>query len=140
MLRRWVSLTPAERRVLRRATIRVASVRFLLSVRPISAVLARVDRGSARPYPDQGVDVATVVWAVKAAGRRMLRRNPCLTEALAVWSLLRQYGFESRIRIGVAREGSQLEAHAWVERDEEVLVGGEESPSNYVPLPVFHAP
>lgn len=126
--------------MLRRATIRVATVRFQLSVRPISAVLAHVDKTSARPYADQGVDVATVVWGVKAAGRRLLGKNPCLTEALAVWSLLRQYGAESRIRIGVAREGSELEAHAWVERDGEILVGGDESPSNYVPFPVFHAP
>jgi hypothetical protein len=53
--------------------------------------------------------------------------RPCLTQALVLDSYLRRAGYPSRIALGVAR-GSQgeLEAHAWVESDGVIVLGGEE--------------
>lgn len=140
MLARLVSLSGTERRVLRQATIRVAVVRLWLSLYPIERVMSGVRLRSVkelRPAPT----VTTLVWAVQAASRRLLKKNPCLTEALALWWLLRQYGYEGQIRIGVARDGgSHFEAHAWVERDGQVLIGGAQAPTEYVPLPSFDVP
>ena len=138
MLRRLASLSPVQLRVLAQATARVAVVRFGLSVYPISAVLRRVGRQANRPLRGPRADVPDLIWAVRVASRRLLRTNPCLTEALALWGLLRRHGYESQLRIGVARdERADFEAHAWVERDGEVIIGGEQSPEAYVPLPAL---
>lgn len=141
MLRRLASLRAVERRALAEALLGVASVRIRLGVQPLARVLEHVrrrsDRASAGPRPE----IPVLVWAVRASGRRLLWKNPCLTEAIALWGLLRRHGYESRIRIGVARHGAgSFEAHAWVERDGEVLIGGPRSPETYVPLPVFDQP
>lgn len=138
MLRRLVSLSAVERRALAQATGRVLVIRFRLTVQPLGRVLTAVRRQSERPRSAPPAPVPVLVWAVRAAGRRFLRRNPCLTEALALWGLLRRHGYDSRIRIGVARDRTaEFEAHAWVERDGEILIGGSRSPESYVPLPVF---
>ena len=37
--------------------------------------------------------------------------------------MLRQLGYEPELKIGVAREGRLLDAHAWVECDGHIVVG-----------------
>jgi hypothetical protein len=41
----------------------------------------------------------------------------CLPRSLAVWSLLKRWGVESSLRIGVRRAGSNFAAHSWIEVD-----------------------
>jgi hypothetical protein len=52
---------------------------------------------------------------VKAAARHGFYRASCLQQSLALWWLLRRQGIASDLRIGVRKEASQFEAHAWVE-------------------------
>ncbi len=47
----------------------------------------------------------------------------CLYRALGSYTLLRAAGQAVRFVIGVRREGGALQAHAWVERDGEIVVG-----------------
>jgi hypothetical protein len=50
--------------------------------------------------------------------------------------LLNWYGYASELRIGVAKgEQGELEAHAWVEYQGKVIIGGLSTLSRYVPLP-----
>ena len=65
-----------------------------------------------------------LAWAVRAAARRVPRAS-CLTQALALDTLLTEADLDGIVRIGVARrpDGS-FEAHAWVEHDGRVLIGG----------------
>jgi hypothetical protein len=78
-----------------------------------------------------------VVWAVTKAGRRLLGPNTCLPQALAAYYLLKQHGYPSRLVIGVRKnESGNFKAHAWVENDGIVAIGGnhpEQGP--YTPLP-----
>jgi len=55
---------------------------------------------------------------------RPLRLWPttCLYRALGSYALLRAAGQEVRFVIGVAREGEELKAHAWLERDGRAIV------------------
>ncbi len=62
-------------------------------------------------------EVARLAWAVSAAARRHLYPMRCLPRALCLRWLLGRHGFESELRIGVAREDGALLAHAWVERE-----------------------
>src|SRR5688500_3968043 len=52
---------------------------------------------------------------VAAAARHGPYRANCLHQSLVLSWLLRRQGIHSHLRIGVRKEGSRLEAHAWVE-------------------------
>lgn len=41
--------------------------------------------------------------------------NTCLRRSLILWYLLKKQGFNSKLCIGVRKEKSNFEAHAWVE-------------------------
>ena len=48
-------------------------------------------------------------------------RARCLTRSLTLQAILARHGVLAQLRVGVAREGSQLLAHAWLELDGTVL-------------------
>jgi len=75
-----------------------------------------------------------ILWAVAAVNRRLFPERPCLTQALAARYLLSRGGVSSVLRIGVAREGDDLQAHAWLEREGVVIIGGDQSPARYQSL------
>lgn len=78
-----------------------------------------------------------VIWAVEAVswhlpGRRVL----CLARALATQALLHQLGCDCELRIGVAKSPTgKLEAHAWVEHDGKLIIGGVPGLNRFMPLP-----
>jgi hypothetical protein len=77
-----------------------------------------------RPLPlaDQPA-VERVKWAVEAAARAV-PGGTCLSAALTGQSLLQHYGYSADLHVGVCvRPGHQLEAHAWVEREGQVVIG-----------------
>jgi hypothetical protein len=51
--------------------------------------------------------------------------------------LLRRNGFEPQLRIGVVKENTnRIKAHAWVELDGKIVIGGPQSQvEKYTPLP-----
>ena len=58
----------------------------------------------------------------------------CLPQALAAQVLLERCGYPARLRVGVVKGGEgQLEAHAWVESQGRIIVGGAEV-ERYIPL------
>ena len=78
-----------------------------------------------------------IAWAVIAASRYVLGDKPCLTQALAAQLLLKRQGYPASLRIGVSRTAEkQLQAHAWVESKDRVVVGAGEL-SRYTPLPAL---
>jgi hypothetical protein len=100
------------------------SLRFL-PPRSWERVTERVRRS--RPRGEGGATVQDVAWAVHRVSR-MVPGATCLTQALAAHLLLARRGYQSRLRIGVAREpGARLRAHAWLESDGIVVLGGSSS-------------
>lgn len=122
-------LSPAESRLLALALPLVAGVRLALWVLP-SRTLLRWVRGLAvtpeRAAGPQRPPTPVVVWAVEAAAKRIPRAT-CLTQAVAVQLLFRRYGYGAHLILGVGPSASGVRAHAWVERDGRVLIGGPES-------------
>ena len=94
---------------------------WLLPFKTLRQLLARKTQASNQAPIDR------VAWAVTVAGRYVPAAT-CLTQALATQVLLSQHGYEACLRIGVVRgEDGQLQAHAWVESDGVVVIGGPES-------------
>lgn len=80
----------------------------------------QVDRRLAPRVPVTAPDEAAVgriVWATEAAARHHLYPMRCLPKALCLRWLLGRHGIAAELRIGVARQGGELSAHAWVERN-----------------------
>lgn len=129
--------------MLAHAAVATIAIRAALTVWP----LRRVSRGlkqAARRLPGphtrgpKARDRAR--WAARAVGRRLLPRRPCLTQALVLQHLLYCHGDASAtLHIGVMKGTSdELRAHAWLERDGKVLIGGKAAPDDYRPLEELH--
>ena len=78
-----------------------------------------------------------IVWAVRLASRYVPRAT-CLVQALATQILLARHGHAGQVHIGVALGAKQgFRAHAWVESQGKVLVGGSDELDDYAPLLVL---
>lgn len=80
-----------------------------------------------------------VVWAVIVASH-CVPQATCLTQALVTRLLLARYGCDAYLRFGVARSDSgQFQAHAWLECQGRVVIGGVDSPTRFTPLPALES-
>ena len=70
------------------------------------------------------------MWAVQVASCYVPRAT-CLTQALAAQALLGFGGIPAAVRIGVAKETEDFEAHAWLESGGKILMGGAEAAQRY---------
>jgi hypothetical protein len=107
----------------------------------VSSFRAVRDATGSIPATGRGRSLDRVVECVDAACR-YVPGTTCLVTAVSAQALLGRYGHRTTLRIGVRRatgDRSGIEAHAWVESDGEVVVGGDESPAEFVPLPPLDA-
>jgi hypothetical protein len=143
-LRKFLSLSAADRDLLVRAAFLVGVVRMGLSLLPSRTVLravawhgqrAPIHRGPARERRASSSPLAVdrLACAIRAAARYVPAAT-CLTQAVALQWLLVRSGYAPRIHVGV-RKGTEarFEAHAWVECNDQVVIGGAE-PHDYLTL------
>ena len=144
LLRKFMARSWADRLFLLRTLALVGSVRMALGLLPYRTVQRWLSAGQHAPGERFRTPAEAwayrrrVVGAVEAVGRRMLGDKPCLTQALVAQRMLRQKGYETALRIGVAKDGQELLAHAWLERDGRVVIGGQSSQVRYAPLVPVH--
>jgi hypothetical protein len=128
----------AERREMAVAFVAASVVAGLLHTCSFRRVLQLLDRwGASRS--SEGMDDSEerrLLRAVESVTRRLLPRRPCLTQALTARLLLARRGARpTTLQIGVARGTDEaLGAHAWLERNGAVLIGGTAAPQSYTPL------
>ena len=127
-LRTLVSLSASEIRAFITATLLVGSIRVFLWLLPSRFILRGVRRLAI--LPERSVarrpSAAQIVWSIEAASRRIPRAS-CLTQAIATQILFRRHGYGSRLCLGVAPDAGSFRAHAWIERNGKIVIGGEES-------------
>lgn len=137
-LRKFFLLSFDDRRLLMRSVVLLTVIKLglrLLPFRTMRRLLAKATRTGERTGADPSL-VEKVVWAVEAVHSHIPVLKNCLSEALAAQVLLARQGHISTLRIGVARsESGELRAHAWIEVDGRVIMGGARSPSCFVALP-----
>src|SRR3954466_1466498 len=134
-IQKWFKLPSIERWLFLRALPLVVSVRVALWVLPWRWSLSLTRRMSvARPRRAPGTVDQVVQAVVRAAGR--VPRATCLTRAVATSVMLGRRGTPASIRFGVARDaGGKFIAHAWVESEGRIVVGGTTSPRRYASFP-----
>ena len=105
-----------------RAWLLLGAVRFGLWLLPFKKIQQFMKR--AKQADETRADIESLKHAIVATSR-YIPRSTCLVQALAMSLLLKHYGHSSDLRIGVARnEEGKFQAHAWVERNGQVLIGG----------------
>ena len=132
-LRTFARLQPAERGLGLRTLLLVAAIRIALWVLPFQRLQRVISSWQWVPLSVPiNTPVATLVWAVRAASRRVPGAS-CLTQSLALHCLLTRAGHRSQIRIGVAKDTEAgFGAHAWVEYAGQPLLSGPEEVMQYV--------
>ncbi len=109
--------------------------------RTLRSVTAKLKRGMQRYAAlraTEPADAHVVAEAIERAGRQIPGAS-CLPRALAGYVLLARHGHESQLRIGVRAPSDGLfAAHAWLEQDGEVLVGGPRT-SRFITFSSFYA-
>ncbi len=132
----WLRLAPQERRQLVQAwglLFAIGPVLRLFSFPRIHAYCRRVRPGHHNTTPTSPSRLAQLV---EIAARYYPLPTSCLTEALALSWLMSRQGMTSTLRIGVAKGGDRLTAHAWVEQDGLILLGRDGSASHAPLLPL----
>ncbi|MBE9005842.1 lasso peptide biosynthesis B2 protein [Fortiea sp. LEGE XX443] len=80
-----------------------------------------------------------VVWAVDTVSRYMIPKPVCLARALVTYILLARQGYRTELCIGVAKNSQgEFAAHAWVESQEQVIIGKIKNLSDFIRLPSLY--
>jgi hypothetical protein len=137
-LRSLLRLSRRDVALLVQAISLLVSVRLGLWVVPFATLrqmLSTLARKRRAPVAGDPATLNRVIWAVETAGRQFPAVGTCLIQALAAHVLLGRRGCVPDLRIGVKRnEAGKFVAHAWLEKDGAILIGGEPHQS-YIPMP-----
>lgn len=87
------------------------------------------------PQPFAAADLAVIKAIERVSARRPSYEN-CLVKAMAGYLVLRLSGRRPRVLIGVRRDEGRFQAHAWLEVNEHVVIGGSGPTSDFAPLRV----
>ena len=135
-LRRFSALERPTQTLLLRALVVLPLVALSLKVRGFDATRSTLRKmiSSVTPQKDSvplSKQIALTAHMVNAADRHGLVHPSCLVKSLTLWWLLGRQGITSELRVGVRKEGENLEAHAWVERERIALNEPEERHHHY---------
>jgi hypothetical protein len=130
----------AEYCLFAQAWVGLTATRLALRWVSIPSLARRVWRAfsAAEPLPEEKrLPLARVLRCAGAAARFMPLPTTCLATAIVVQSLLHRHGYAAQLRIGVRDPvKGRFAAHAWLEYQGAVIVGGPASVVNqYQPLP-----
>src|SRR5919112_6290116 len=127
-LNKMLRLSIAERWLLIKAALLLGTIglgKRLLPFRTLGWLLVRAAGAPTGPRRTNPHPTDTIVWAVQACRLRVLGSNNCLTQALGTQVLLARHGYPAQVHIGVTRrEQGRFQAHAWVESEGRVIIGG----------------
>lgn len=111
----------------------VILIRVMIWVFPFSFVQKRVQIIANYLSPDELDKIPTVkmkrIRMMIVIISRYIPWATCLVQAMAGHILFSRYGYNTIIKIGVLNEDGVFEAHAWLEKNGDVVLG--ESEKNY---------
>jgi hypothetical protein len=119
-----MKLKTIRRIYLREAVVMIILARLAIRFTPSARLFAWAGRPLRHVNRFTADEARWVSWAVETVGARM--NALCLPRALAAHVMLRRRGIVSRLCLGVAREGHELTAHAWIEVGENKIVSDPE--------------
>lgn len=138
-IRKFANTNWTEKRLLCKSFLLTVGLRLLPRLLPFRKTLALVQRlaSSSAASTARRPSMNRIIWAVTAAARRLAPTDrPCLTQALVLFILFRRHDYAADLYIGVRKnDHGELQAHAWVESNTRVVIGGLPNLSDYTTLP-----
>jgi len=124
-IRTVFALKGEERSLFRQAFFLLIRVRLHMIFFSFPRVLDWVRRQSPQPCETVQSSPERLAWMIDSTGIAFPGLLKCLPRALAGFILLRRCGWDVILKIGTRRRRPELpvEAHAWLERDGEILIG-----------------
>jgi hypothetical protein len=129
----FIKLSSREKLAAIESLFWVIVIRLMVWVFPFPFVQKRVRKIASYLFP---ADLNTVplvsmnrIRLMIVMASRFVPRATCLVQALAGYILFSRYGYDTIIKIGVLTEEGVFEAHAWLERGGNVVLG--ESEKNF---------
>lgn len=137
---KFLRLPKSERWLLIQVTFLLSATQIALRLFPFRRVyrwILTASQSKPNNWGNSHLDAEKICAAVNKSGRNIMGANSCFPQALVGEMLLRRAGYPAKLRIGVNKEpGGELKAHAWVELDGSVVIGGPTSlVEGYTPLP-----
>jgi hypothetical protein len=124
-IHKFLNLSLSEQRLLIKTWILLGLIRLGLELFPFSTlrkllVRLRPKLGSFKKESSE----EQLVWSVTVISR-YIPKATCLAQALTAQFLLQQAGYQACLHIGVEEaEKGGIKAHAWVESQDRILIGG----------------
>jgi hypothetical protein len=138
-IHKFLRLPWEDRLLLIESAFLLAAIRVGLRLLPFKKLLGFLARATpSRPSLRDSDKVFSdkVAWALGVARHYLPGVYTCLVQALAAKVIFGRRGHPARLRIGVERnEAEEFRAHAWVEHEGRVVVGGEEELTRYALFP-----
>ena len=118
-----------------KALLFVWGVKYGLRLLPFRTMLTLIKPAPIKPGR-ASFPLNQLLGAMDNAGRNVPRAT-CLVRAIAGQAFLARYGHQTDLRIGVLKDESEkrLKAHAWLESQGLVLLGGSVGPYTAFPTP-----
>ncbi len=139
-LQRARSLSPGDWGILAEAWLTLSWIDFAVSFLPYrwwkSWLGTPRDTGS-DTAPGSSHDINRLVRLLDAAANHHPRKPTCLRRSLGLKRLLGRRGIASVLRIGVNKDNTKINAHAWVECGGIVINDAPAVASQYALLPVL---
>lgn len=126
------ALTGAEWGFLIRGFLLLPAVALGMRVLPFHRVVVLL-RGNGNAAGKASIDPDRAAYLVEVASRLQLRKPTCLQKALVLYGLLRRQGVEADLVIGAKKAEEKLAAHAWLEHQGRIILGGNGA-GPYAPL------
>lgn len=127
---KFFQLPPSERLILTQAWGHFILVDLALRILPYTRLISLPDKvflkRKCEPLLALAPPVPRLAWLVEIAGRYAPVGATCLKKAIVLSWLLRRRGAHTELRIGVVRQEGELEAHAWLDLDGQVIIGHQE--------------
>lgn len=92
---------------------------------------AESNAGAGQTGNEQLAKARAAARMIEAASRNGIARGNCLSKSVALWWLLKRKGIRGVLRIGARKAGRELEAHAWVELDGQILNDADDVRDSY---------
>lgn len=122
-----MKVTTIRRVYLREAAVMLVLARLAVRFASPARLFAWANRPPRRIRRFAIDEIGWIAWAIESLGARPWTHSLSLPRALAAHAMLRRRGIASRLCLGVARDGSDLATHAWIEIGKERIVGGSEA-------------
>jgi hypothetical protein len=131
LIKSYFKLSSERKSLLIKSVVLTILIRIFLDIlpfsriNPISKKIVKI-----RIHQKNPKQINDIIWSIMV-GAAHVPRSTCLVQAITAQTLMRYYGYDSIVRIGVINS-DKFEAHAWLEMDNKIILG--ESCKHFVPI------